>query len=197
MNKIIFQNRLKTYGLFPNASKGQLEGCYAVIAEWQKQGYTDDRQLSYILATVYHETAKTMQPVEEIGRGKGLPYGSKLKYGGGPNKRIPYTTPDKIYYGRGLTQATWYEVYQKLSNTSRAKAEGWDFLNKPELLLLMQPSAWAAIYAMTTGLYTGKKLSDYFNDKTEDRVNARKIINGLDCAAMIASYSRNFYKCLI
>ena len=32
------------------------------------------------------------------------------------------------------------------------------------------------------GVFTGKKFGDYFNKTTEDWVNARRIINGLDKA---------------
>lgn len=191
MNRIAFQNRLKTYGLFLSATQGQLDGCFAIIDEWEKQGFTDARQLSYVLATVYHETGKKMQPVEEIGKGKSHPYGSKMKYGGGPGLRVAYTTPDKIYYGRGLVQITWYEMYQKFG-----KLLSIDLLNKPELALRMDISVQILIQGMDKGLFTGKRLSDYFGAK-EDRINARRIINSLDCATMIAGYSNNFYKCLI
>jgi hypothetical protein len=49
---------------------------------------------------------------------------------------------------------------------------------------------------MERGLFTGKKLSDYFNDKKTDWRNARRIINGLDKADTIARYAQNFYNCL-
>lgn len=191
MNKVAFQNRLKTYGLFANATAGQLQGCFAIIDEWDRQGLTDTRQLSYVLATAYHETGAKMQPVEEIGKGKGKPYGSKFKYGDGPGKRVPYTTPDKLYYGRGLVQITWYELYQKFG-----KLLNIDLLNKPELALRMDVAVDILVTGMVNGLFTGKKLSDYFG-VNEDRVNARRIINSLDCATMIAGYSNNFFKCLI
>lgn len=35
----------------------------------------DDDALAYCLATTFHETARRMQPIEEIGRGRGKPYG--------------------------------------------------------------------------------------------------------------------------
>ena len=186
MNK----DKLISTGLFTNPTAAQLQGIDATLTAG---AITDTRQLAYILATAYHETAKTMQPIEEYGKGKGKPYGEKLKYGGGPNKRVAYSTPDKLYFGRGHTQNTWYETYEKLTahNTN-----GWDFLNNPELLLTMQPSVWATFYAMTTGLYTGRKLSQYFNDTVTDPVNARKIINGLDKADMIAGYYEKFMECL-
>jgi len=175
----------------------QVDGMEAILHEWEAQQLTDLRWLAYILATAYHETAKTMQPIAEYGKGKGHDYGKMLKMGGGPGKRIAYFTPNHIYYGRGLTQNTWYETYQRLTKAAATQGKKWDFLNNPDLLLQMEPSIWATFYAMQVGLYTGKKLSDYFNEQKEDWINARKIINGLDCAKMIADYGNEFYNALI
>lgn len=194
INRIQFYNRLKTNQLFNDVKPGQKAGMDAILDEWEgNQSLTDLRWLAYILATAYHETAKTMQPIAEYGKGAGKAYGKKLKYGGGPNKRVPYDQPDKLYYGRGHTQNTWYEIYDKLTKSNK---NGWDFLNDPDLLLLMRPSIWATFYGMTTGLYTGKKLSQYFNSATEDWVNARRIINGTDKADLIALYGKRFLECL-
>ena len=195
INRIVFINKLRTTQLYNHdLSAGQLQGMTAILDEWESNpNYKDIRWLSYILATVYHETARTMQPIEEWGKGKGKPYGSKLKYGKGPNKRVPYTTPDKLYYGRGHTQNTWYEIYEKLT---KANKNGWDFLNEPELLLLMKPSIWATFYGMTTGLYTGRKLAHYFDGSTEDAINARRVINGTDKAELIKLYYQRFMECL-
>lgn len=194
INRIAFQNRLKTNQLFANVTPGQLEGLNALIDEYEGNKHlVDIRWLAYILATVYHETDKTMQPIAEYGKGKNKSYGTKLKYGGGPGKRVSYTTPDKIYYGRGLVQCTWYEIYDKLT---KANKNGWDFLNDPDLLLKLRPSVWATFYGMTTGLYTGRKLAHYFDGSTEQPVNARKIINGTDKAELIALYYKRFMECL-
>ena len=113
--------------------------------------------------------------------------------GAGPGKRVPYTTPDKLYYGRGHTQNTWYENYEALTKAAKAAGHPWDFLNHPELLLQMEPSIWATFHGMKSGLYTGKRLLRYFNDTEEDWRNARKIINGLDRADLIADYGRAFF----
>src|SRR5690554_5759100 len=61
----------------------------------------DVRWQAYMLATCYHETARAMQPIEEIGKGAGRPYGKKIKY----NRKV-YVEPDKLYYGRGDVQLT-------------------------------------------------------------------------------------------
>jgi putative chitinase len=45
---------------------------------------------------------------------------------------------------------------------------------------------------MVEGWFTGVKLSDFFNDKRNDAVNARRIINGLDHAADIDGFYAHF-----
>ena len=165
--------------LFPVLSAKQKQGLESILTEWRNQVLTDKRWLAYILATVYHETGRTMQPIEENGKGAGEPYGKKFKYGNGPGKRVPYEAPDKLYYGRGLTQNTWWEIYYKLTLAAHKAGYKWNFLEQPETLLQMDPSIWATFYAMQTGLYTGKKLSDYFDHDTDDSRHARRIINDM------------------
>jgi hypothetical protein len=46
---------------------------------------------------------------------------------------------------------------------------------------------------MTRGIFTGKKLDDYFNAKTDDWINARRIINGTDRASLVADYGHEYY----
>ena len=46
---------------------------------------------------------------------------------------------------------------------------------------------------MMEGWFTGKKLSNYFDLQKEDWRNARRIINVLDKADLIASYGKQYY----
>lgn len=169
-------------------SPSQEGGINVIVNEYNRRGWEERSWLAYILATVYHETAKTMQPIEEYGKGRGRLYGKKIKMNG-----KPYIVPDKIYYGRGYTQNTWYENYLKLTTEAKKQGKDWDFINRPELLLQPQPSIWATFEAMSKGWYTGKRLGNYLNDVTTDFVNARKIINGLDKAKLISEYAEKFY----
>lgn len=136
--------------------------------------------LAYILATTYHETAGTMKPIEEYGKGAGHPYGE------------PDPETGQIYDGRGYVQLTWKDNYQK------AQDEVVDFRSmKHNVPLVMQPdlamepwvAAQVAINGMAEGWFTGKKLSDYLTDTMTDYVNARRIINGTDKAQAIAAYA--------
>jgi hypothetical protein len=49
---------------------------------------------------------------------------------------------------------------------------------------------------MEKGLFTGRKLIDYFTAGRADWRNARRIVNGLDRAADIAGYGRAFHRAL-
>ena len=45
---------------------------------------------------------------------------------------------------------------------------------------------------MVDGLFTGKRLADFFNPTKTGWTNSRRIINGLDRADTIAGYARKF-----
>lgn len=188
MNKEFFFSEVRTKLLGGKILQLQVDGLNAFLSanELYRVG---NKQFAYILATVHHETDKTFQPIEEYGKGKGKLYGTNVK-----QDKTAYFDTKNIFYGRGYTQNTWYENYKKLTALN---THGWDFFNKPELLLQVESSIWATFTAMQIGLYTGKKLSDYINVQKCDYVNARKIINGLDKAQLIADYANEYYKILI
>lgn len=137
--------------------------------------------LSYILATVYHETASTMEPAAEYGLGKGHAYGE------------PDPETGQSYYGRGYVQLTWKQNYQKAQEVVIdlfTLEEDIPFVLRPELAMKPVNAVQIAINGMVNGWFTGKKLGDYLTDNNTDYVNARKIINGMDKADLIASYAR-------
>jgi putative chitinase len=196
INRKMFYDRIRS-SLFGVLHPLQFDGIQGILNEYERIGNLNLEKLAYILGTVYHETGATMQPVEENGKGAGKAYGKKLKMGDGPGHRIPYDKPDQIYYGRGHTQNTWYENYERLTAAAKKLGHDWDFLNHPDLLLQDGPSIWATFYAMTHGLYTGRKLSDFFNDEEiPDWYNARMIINGHDQALRIEEISLKFFHAL-
>jgi putative chitinase len=191
LNRKYFFDTIRTTLFKTGMKQKQVEGMDAILNRWEATGLTDPRWLAYMLATTYHETAKTMHPIEEYGKGKNYKYGKKIKRSG-----IPYTLPDKIYYGRGYVQLTWYENYETMG-----RLLGVDLLGSPELALHPGIAADIMFEGMTKrnsnfGDFTGKSLEHYFNDKKEDWVNARRIINGTDKADLIAAYGKKFMAAL-
>jgi putative chitinase len=129
-------------------------------------------QCAYVLATAYWETARTMRPIEEFGKGRGRKYGLPAgKYG-------------RVYYGRGYVQLTWLANYLLASTKI-----GVDFVQFPEKALDPVLAAKIAVTGMLQGWFTGRKLSDYITLKSSDYQNARRIINGKDQALKIAAFA--------
>lgn len=158
----------------------QKQGMDAILDYWENNGFHDGRHLAYIMATTIHETARTMQPIEEYGKGKTRPYGK------------PHPVTGKTYYGRGFVQLTWHDNYVKAG-----QLVGADLVNNPELACDLNYATQILVEGMIIGFFTGKKLSDYFNDTKEDPINARKIINSLDKAELIAGYYYKFLNAII
>jgi hypothetical protein len=67
-----------------------------------------------------------------------------------------------------------------------------DMVSDPEHALRPAIAYRIMSVGMTRGLFTGKKLSDYISGSNCDYRNARRIINALDQAALIAGYAEKF-----
>lgn len=193
INREFFFKAIRDKKLFTTLSQQQVDSMNTILQKWDDSGYTDLRWLAYMLATAYHETGATLLPIEEWGKGKGRPYGRKLKH-----SYVPYTTPDKIYYGRGYVQLTWYENYELMS---RLLYNDKRLLVEPELVMDLKVATEVMFEGMTKGNssfgdFTGKSLEMYFTPTKEDPVNARRIINGTDKADKIAGHYYDFKYCL-
>ena len=68
--------------------------------------------------------------------------------------------------------------------------------NSPDLALVPKHAADILVLGCTEGWFTGKKLSDYLNNMASGYREARKVVNGLDDADLIASYARLFQQAL-
>jgi hypothetical protein len=167
-------------------SQEQVDGMEKILSYAESIG-CDDRHLAYILATTFHETARTMQPIEEYGKGKGHSYGEVDPKTG------------QAYYGRGYVQLTWKENYQAQDDKLKLHGE----LVKNANLALDPSIALRILFGgMYDGDFTGVGLPKYIvctdpqTDAT-DFFNARKIVNGLDCADQIEGYAQNFAHALM
>ena len=137
----------------------------------------DDRWTAYVLATAYHETAQTMQPIAEYGKGKGQPYG------------VPDGPYGQVYYGRGFVQLTWYDNYQKQDDKLNLNGQ---LVKVADTALDLQIATDILFGGMRDGDFTGVGLAKYLNDAQTDYYNARKIVNGLDQASTIQGYAVKF-----
>jgi len=169
MNRAVFYNHVRP--IFGGAlSQKQVDGIEALLAA--TEGLPVSHR-AYLLSTAKHETADTMQPIAEYGKGKGKPYGKPGRYG-------------QAQYGRGYVQLTWDANYEKAD-----KALGLNGALLKDFNLAMQPTIAAQILVRgcSEGWFTGKKLSDYLPG---DYRGARRVVNGLDKADLIAGYARSF-----
>lgn len=127
------------------------------------------KHISYFIATVLRETS-TFQPVKE-----------KRARAGTPLRAVQDKYWHTNYYGRGLIQLTHKRNYEKAGRTL-----GVDLVSDPDKALEPEIAYEIASRGMREGWFTGKKLSDYINERKTDYFNARRIVNGLDHAEEIA-----------
>jgi len=167
-------------------SQSQVDGQNVLIALWDYQAtgspMTDLRWLSYMLATVYHETATVFWPIREYGLGKGHEYGEPDENG-------------NVFYGRGFVQLTWKDNYDKASAALGLINER-DLVMHPDVALDSLIAARVLFRGCAEGWFTGSKLGDWFNETTDDPLNARRIINGNDRDELIAGYHDTFLEAL-
>lgn len=178
--------RLQPFG--GHLAQSQVDGMSAILDAWDRYAPgADIRHVAYSLATTFHETARTMQPIEEIGHGRGRSYG------------VPAGKWHQIYDGRGDVQLTWQKNYAHATIELRKHgciAADIDLERAPDLAMSPAIAAPIMIFGMLEGWFTGKKLADYFSGDHSDPVNARRIINGLDRANDIAAHHARFLAAL-
>lgn len=169
-------------------TQAQVDGVNAVLKAWDDSNAADVRCLAYILATAFHETGGTMQPVRE----------GFAKTDAGARKVVAnrkYGKPDPVtgyvYYGRGLVQLTWAANYKTMGSKLLV-----DLYRKPDMALQPDISADILVTGMLDGMFTGKRVSDYFTVGSADPVRARQVVNKMDKADLIAGHYTRFLAAL-
>jgi putative chitinase len=200
MNKPAFYAHLRSK--FGPLTQSQVEGIETLLATIEGQPLS---YCSYMLATAWHETAETMEPIREKG---GPIYFKRMYDPEGERPKLARSmgntkAGDGVrYHGRGYVQLTWETNYRKADEElARAK-----LMNKGELLRnpdrAMEPkiAAFIMLHGMLGGWFSGKSLSDYLPAKgvatRAEYVQARRIINGTDRAELVEDYAQVFEKAL-
>jgi len=169
-------------------TQSQVDGMNYLLEvwEWGFEPYNPNdgtMWLAYALATFYHETAYTMQPIEEYGKGAGKSYGKPAG---------PY---GQCYYGRGYVQLTWETNYKNGQQFLKDRyGKDCGIYPVASNALDAETSALISYDGMVYGWFTGVGLPKYLSKAKgiEDPVNARRIVNGTDKAQTIAGYYYKF-----
>lgn len=184
------------YGLLgPSLSESEVEGCNAILAACK--GWTM-AWTAYALATAYHETAHSMQPIKEFG---GEAYFMRQYDVTGLRPSVARDLGNvkpgdgAKYAGRGYVQLTGRRNYVK------AEAEtGKPLVDNPDLALDPAIAADIMRRGMAQGWFTGRSLVTYLPTTRTATLaqftQARKIINGLDKAGQIAAQALEFQTAL-
>jgi len=154
-------------------------------------------EYAYVLATLKLETADTFAPVKEAywikPESRRIAVLKKM-YAGRQSIIHP---SGRLYYGRGYVQLTHIDNYIKMNSYVEKQFPDYSanggLVENPDLAC--EPdTAWIILeVGISKGLFTGKKLSDYFDDKKQNFYNARKIINGLDRAGLVQAYAEKYW----
>ena len=176
-----FQEYRNTFG---SLKQDQVNGLIFLLAAFDADArWSDPRHMAYALATIKHETADTFEPISERGSDA---YLSKYWTNGNLRRNLGNIEPADAqkYKGRGYVQITGRSNYTRFG-----------LVNHPEMALEPETAFEIMTKGMHEGIFTGKRLADYINEKT-DYTQARRIINRLDRAGLIASFAREFEKIL-
>lgn len=162
--------------------QSQVDGFNFLLAEMAEAKWPLS-YAAYGLATAWHETNCTMQPVVEA---YWLSEGwrkANLRY-------YPW-------HGRGFVQLTWQENYKRADKECGLDGK---LLADPELARDPEIAAKILVRGMAGGWFTEKKLSDYLTGhgpgSHRQFVLARYIINGTDKASKIADEALRFQQAL-
>lgn len=170
-------------GGFGSLSQAQVDGFTTILSALKGWNRT---WVAYALATTWHETGKTMQPIKEIG---GAAYFKRMYdiEGERPAKarELGNLAPGDgaRYAGRGYVQLTGKANYAR-----------YGLADDPDAAMTPDVAAKILRDGMEHGHFTGKKLADYLPGNYSD---ARRIINGTDKAEAIAAYAKAFEAALV
>lgn len=180
-------------------SQSQVDGVSAILDAGDARSLPRE-YICYALATARHETAAKMQPVRE-----NMNYTSAAQIKKTWPSRFATLEDARPFVRR--PQALAVKVYGgRLGNAPAPSDDGWVYRGDglPQLTgkanfdkfgvapgMSLQTSVSIMFKGMLDGLFTGKRLAQYFNG-APDPVGARAIINPDKNGPLVASYYRAF-----
>ena len=216
MDRSVFFPAVRSSLFGGHLTQQQVDGMAALLDACDREKVTDLRHVAYILATPMIETGGSFIPITEslnysstalstkFGRritpAQAAQYGrtaqhpanqeaiGNIIYGGAWGKaNLGNTEPGDgyLFRGRGLVQTTGRRLY-----------ELFGYADNPDGVRNINASSDIMVKGMRDGIFTGRKLSDYFNSIETDWRNARRTVNGTDRADDIAAYAVKFYAAL-
>lgn len=184
-----FEHMRSTNTLGPILTNDEVNGCNAIIEACGAAGWPI-ADTAYALATAYHETASTMRPIAEYGRGRGRRYGVPGACSDGAKRP---NAANQVPYGRGYVQLTWTD------NMEKADAKlglGGRLIANYELALDPEIAAKIMVRGMREGWFTNRDLDDDLPRvgpaTLQQFIKSRDIINGTDKAEKIAREAIDF-----
>lgn len=186
-------------------SQGQVDGMESILDFWESPPVAPTGEfkvnwdirsvgwLAYMLATVYHETAFTMQPISEGGTVDYFTSRYENRSDLGNNR----AGDGASFRGRGYVQLTGRTNYEKMTPIVRSfYPDSPDFTKDPEAVKDPKFASVIMFYGMFQGSFTGRALKHYIGDpderQTVDFYHAREVINRLDKASEIEAYAKKF-----
>ncbi|MES0092927.1 glycoside hydrolase family 19 protein [Mesorhizobium sp. M0030] len=196
LNEKFFFDYTRTYLFDGHMSQSQFDGISGILKLWNDTLATkDDRWLAYMLATAHHETGRTMQPVRETFAATDEKAISILEKAWNAGKLPWVTNPywrwdqnHQSWLGRGLVQLTHQANYKRIGD-----AVGVNLVADPAAAMNPDVARQVMVQGMIKGVFTGYTLAQFFNPKKADWKNARRIINGIERADLVASYGLRYY----
>lgn len=159
------------------------------------------RHQAYVLATAFHETGGTMQPIKETVQAShknrnpsDAEVASRLERAWKAGKltwvKAPYWRADtlgKHWFGRGYVQLTHKVNYERAG-----KRMGVDLVADPSAAMSPMLAARIIVQGMSEGWFTGIKMADCATYR-----DMRKVVNGMDKADLIAGHAAKFEAALL